>query len=305
MSEPTREARPATAAAVPAWQQAGRDLISGMLVTGQFVVTLAGCIALVGGAALLGNQESRERALALLPTAEEFWGGNAAEAQTIAQEPAAVETAPEKDPAQDAQAVAALNAAQKNVARFLSKRYRVAEEAVQRLVATAYETGAEIGLDPLLILAVAAIESSMNPFAESSVGAQGLMQVMTRVHADRFEPHGGGQAALDPITNIRVGAQILHELVRRGGSVERGLQLYVGAGNMPHDGGYGARVLNERKHIALAASGKVDVALATAWRQSVESKAAAAVAPRASTPASTEVDASPSETKTLTADSST
>ena len=92
------------------------------------------------------------------------------------------------------------------------------------------------------------------------------MQVMTRVHAQRFEAHGGEIAALDPIANMKVGASILHELISRGGSVERGLQLYVGAGNMPDDGGYGARVLGERARLQMAAAGKVEAALAAAIR---------------------------------------
>ena len=39
------------------------------------------------------------------------------------------------------------------------------------------------------------------------------------------------------------------------------MQLYVGAGNLPDDGGYGARVLGERSRLALAASGKVDAVI--------------------------------------------
>ena len=99
------------------------------------------------------------------------------------------------------------------------------------LVSTAYQIGKEYKLDPLLILSVVAIESSLNPYAESAMGAQGLMQVMTRIHAGRFEAHGGQMAALDPVANMKVGSAILSDLIARGGSVERGLQLYVGAGN--------------------------------------------------------------------------
>ena len=134
------------------------------------------------------------------------------------------------------------------------------------LVAQAFEIGREKKLDPLLILSVIAIESSLNPFAASPVGAQGLMQVMTRVHAERFVAHGGDLAALDPIANMKVGSDILNELISRGGSVERGLQLYVGAGNMSDDGGYGARVLGERGRLQVAAAGRVDAAIAAAAR---------------------------------------
>jgi soluble lytic murein transglycosylase-like protein len=162
---------------------------------------------------------------------------------------------------------------QKLVTQYLARRYRVADEAVRKLVAAAYHSGAELRLDPQLILAVMAIESGMNPLAESAMGAQGLMQVMTRVHGDKFEPHGGGEAALDPIANIKVGSVILKELVQRGGSVERGLQLYVGAGNLADDGGYVQRIVNEKNRIVLAAGGQLDAALRTAPRSAPPAQA--------------------------------
>ena len=153
-------------------------------------------------------------------------------------------------------------APQKRVTEYLSKRYRVADGAIKRVVAVAYEAADIAKIDPLLVLAVTAVESSMTPFAQSSVGAQGLMQVHTRVHTEKFEVHGGEEAALDPVANVRVGTVILADLVRRGGSVERGLQLYVGAGNLPDDGGYGTRVLAEHSRLKLAAAGRVESALA-------------------------------------------
>jgi hypothetical protein len=100
-------------------------------------------------------------------------------------------------------------------------------------------------LDPALILAVMAIESRFNPFAQSSVGAQGLMQVMKRVHDDKFEVFGGSLATFDPVTNLRVGVQVLRDCIARAGSVEDGLRYYVGAANAEEDSGYAARVLAE------------------------------------------------------------
>jgi soluble lytic murein transglycosylase-like protein len=61
------------------------------------------------------------------------------------------------------------------------------------------------------------------------VGAQGLMQVMTKVHSDKYEGFGGKMAAFDPVSNLRVGAKVLKECIARAGSVEGGLKFYVGA----------------------------------------------------------------------------
>jgi len=148
------------------------------------------------------------------------------------------------------------NRQQKFVTEWLSRRYRVAGDAANMLVSTAYSTAHEIKLDPLLILAVMAIESGLNPFAESPMGAQGLMQVMSKVHSDKFEEVGGSQAALNPVANIRVGALILKDYVDRTGSVEGGLKSYVGAGAFSDDSGYGSKVLTEYRRLKQVASGK-------------------------------------------------
>jgi len=142
------------------------------------------------------------------------------------------------------------------VALWLARRYHVAPEPVSRLVQEAWEVGAKSGLDPTLILAVMAVESSFNPFAQSAVGAQGLMQVMKKVHNDKYEAFGGNHAAFDPVTNLRVGVQVLKECIARAGSLEAGLRYYVGAANLNEDGGYAGKVLSEQQALRLVASGK-------------------------------------------------
>jgi hypothetical protein len=135
---------------------------------------------------------------------------------------------------------------------YIARKYKIAHSVAGALVHTAFTVGRDMKLDPQLLLAVIAIESRYNPYAESHVGAQGLMQVMTKVHKEKFDLYAEGQAAaLNPIANIRVGAQILDDCIRRRGSIESGLACYVGATG-PTDGGYGAKVLAERGRIALA-----------------------------------------------------
>ncbi|NUA25362.1 lytic transglycosylase domain-containing protein [Cupriavidus basilensis] len=135
------------------------------------------------------------------------------------------------------------------VAEYIARKYRVAAQATAQLVKAAYLTGREVGIDPLLILGVIAIESSFNPYAESGVGAQGLMQVMTKVHQDKYEAVGGVAAALNPYANIKIGALVLKDCIARAGSLEGGLKYYVGAATTNTDGGYGAKVLAERARL--------------------------------------------------------
>lgn len=142
------------------------------------------------------------------------------------------------------------------VAFWLSKKYRVAAEPLSVLVAEAYEIGARAKIDPTLILAIMAVESSFNPFAQSAVGAQGLMQVMTTVHTEKYENFGGHFAAFDPVTNLRVGVKVLQECIARAGSVEGGLRYYVGAANNPDDGGYVAKVMSEHFRLLQVAGGR-------------------------------------------------
>ncbi|MDM0012066.1 lytic transglycosylase domain-containing protein [Variovorax sp. J22P168] len=142
------------------------------------------------------------------------------------------------------------------VAFWLSKKYRVAPEPLSVLVAEAFELGKRTKLDPTLILAIMAVESSFNPFAQSHVGAQGLMQVMTRVHGEKYERAGGTLTAFDPVTNMRVGVKVLQECIARAGSLEGGLRYYVGAANLADDGGYAGKVLAETERLRQVVAGR-------------------------------------------------
>ena len=130
------------------------------------------------------------------------------------------------------------------IANYLSRKYKVASDATEQLVSGAFDAGQQVGVDPLLILAVMAVESKFNPIAESVMGAKGLMQVIPKHHHDKLVEHGGADSVLDPMTNILVGARILKEYTRRGGSLEAGLQLY--SGNLSDASGqYAQKVMAE------------------------------------------------------------
>ncbi|MGV8805286.1 MAG: transglycosylase SLT domain-containing protein [Polaromonas sp.] len=155
-----------------------------------------------------------------------------------------------------ASAPKALSRQQAAVASWISKKYSVAQEPVGVLVAEAFDVGLKAKLDPTLILAIMAIESGFNPFAQSPVGAQGLMQVMTQIHHDKYQSFGGKLAAFDPVSNLRVGVKVLQECISRAGSIEGGLKYYVGAANLPSDGGYAVKVLAEHARLRAVVGGK-------------------------------------------------
>ncbi len=231
----------------------------GVATTMQHTLTAVGLSALAVMAVLYVRPDVAHQLSKFLAPAQQVAQVQAPALSALMEAPAVATPAVEADPVPLTAAEKAMlgnSKQQEFVTSWLAKRYRVAGDATNMLVSTAYLTARDLKLDPLLILAVMAIESRLNPFAESPVGAQGLMQVMSKVHRDRFKEMGGTQAALNPVANIRVGAQILKEYVSRGGSVEAGLKSYVGAAAFETDSGYGSKVLKEYSMLKLVAKGK-------------------------------------------------
>jgi hypothetical protein len=240
-----------------------RDTVNGFLTTMHHAVMVLGVIAIVAWGVLFVRPDIADRLKAISPFAEteeqdqpeaqapaldNLMSGSKTAVQQTAQP---VENVPQVDPK-----VLGNTRQQQWVTSWLARKYRVATDATNMLVSATYLTANEIKIDPLLVLAVMAVESGFNPFAESPMGAQGLMQVMSKVHHDKFQELGGIKAALNPVANIRVGAQILKDYVTRGGSVEAGLKLYVGAADAESDNGYGARVLAEYRRLKEVSAGK-------------------------------------------------
>jgi soluble lytic murein transglycosylase-like protein len=142
------------------------------------------------------------------------------------------------------------------VASWLGRKYKVAPEPLAALVAEAHVLSKQYKLPAHLILAVMAIESNFHPYVQSQAGAQGLMQVMTGIHAQRYEAYGGKLAAFDPITNLRVGVGVLSDAIKlRGGSIEDGLKFFLGGYELVEDGGYVAKVLAEKAFLDQVAAG--------------------------------------------------
>ncbi len=134
------------------------------------------------------------------------------------------------------------------LAEFLAKRYKVSKEVTHDLVSIAYAAGQQIGLDPLLIIAVISVESRFNPIAESVAGAKGLMQIIPKYHVEKFEALGGVSEVFHPETNILVGSRILKEYLGRTGNLSMALQMYAGALSDEQDV-YTNKVMNEKQRL--------------------------------------------------------
>ena len=230
-----------------------RDVGNGLLEVSHNGLAFVGLVVLTVVVFVAGQAEIRhdaeKYALGWLQQRHEVRAERDGNLLLAMAEPDAVARATAADPRD-------LNRQQAAVAQWLSRRYKVAPEPISRLVQEAWAVGQRAQLDPTLILAIMAVESSFNPFAQSPVGAQGLMQVMTRIHDDKYVVFGGNHAAFDPLTNLRVGVQVLKECIARAGSLEGGLRFYVGAANLADDGGYANKVLSEQAHLRQISGGK-------------------------------------------------
>ncbi|MBL8332781.1 MAG: lytic transglycosylase domain-containing protein [Rubrivivax sp.] len=230
------------------------DVGHGMLEISHNTLALVGLGVVALAIVASGHGELRTRAeaqaLEWLQGRQEARALQSGDVLTSVARADAVSRATAIDPAQ-------LTRQQAAVARWIARRYKVAPEPVARLVQEAWHIGQRAAIEPTLILAIMAVESSFNPFAQSPVGAQGLMQVMTRVHDDKYEAFGGVHAAFDPVSNLRVGVQVLKDcLARAGGNMEEALRFYVGAAGLDSDGGYVNRVLGEQTHLRAVAEGR-------------------------------------------------
>jgi len=231
-----------------------RDVGQGLLEVSHNTLALVGFIA-IGAVFFVGSradlrQSIEAQTLDWLQARQDARTDPAELVAASLAEPDAISRATALDPK-------GLTRQQAAVAQWISRRYKVAPEPISRLVKEAWVVGDRVNLDPTLILAIMAVESSFNPFAQSPVGAQGLMQVMTRVHDDKYDAYGGNFAAFDPVTNLRVGAQVLKECIARAGGLEPGLRYYVGASKLDDDGGYASKVLAEQANLRMVAGGKI------------------------------------------------
>ena len=123
---------------------------------------------------------------------------------------------------------AALPAGQRErlIAGFITSRYYIGPSEALQFVRIAERAAARRGLDPVMLLAMMAVESSFDHEAVSPAGAKGLMQIIPEFHPEKFEHP---ESVFDPEHNIHAGARILKEYLGQVGDLQAALQRYAGA----------------------------------------------------------------------------
>lgn len=152
----------------------------------------------------------------------------------------------------------ALSRQMQRVCEWVAKRYRVSGDELAPALAEAENSARDAGLDPLLIVAMMAVESSFNPLAESRMGARGLMQVIPRWHMDKIAADADEDVFFDPLVNVQVGTRVLAEGLQRYGSLQEALQYYNGARNDP-EARYTKKVMAIKAQLASVAGAHDDV----------------------------------------------
>ena len=104
------------------------------------------------------------------------------------------------------------------------------------------ETAESYGISPKLVKAIIEVESGGNANAVGDDGNSiGLMQIQPRYHAQRLKE---GESLLDPKVNVRVGCEILSEIMDKYGTLDEVLTVY-NAGHDTGDRSYANRVYEE------------------------------------------------------------
>jgi hypothetical protein len=120
----------------------------------------------------------------------------------------------------------AIEAARPAVAAALHEHLRgrhssLSLEEQKRVTEAVLRSSRRYGLDPYLVTAVLLVESDARPWAESAMGAIGLMQVMP-YWAERL-PLAGNLATIE--SNVEAGCYILADNIRRLGEA-KGISTY-------------------------------------------------------------------------------
>ena len=125
---------------------------------------------------------------------------------------------------------------------WIARRFRIPESRALAITMAAFRHSRHYRINPMLVLAVIAAESSYQVHAKNEQ-ARGLMQVVARCHPKIIHEIGGREALFTVNANIEAGTRILSIYLRREhGNLYRALRRYSGSIS---DTGYVSKVRSE------------------------------------------------------------
>jgi soluble lytic murein transglycosylase-like protein len=135
------------------------------------------------------------------------------------------------------------------LAKDIARRFHLGRSAAVSITNAAFNAAQDRGIDPTLVLAVAAVESKFKPGAVNpATGATGLMQVVPKWHQNKVMDAGGESSLLLIAPNMDVGAAILAEYVDAdAGNITSALGRYLGTAGANR---YVNQVQREMEHLA-------------------------------------------------------
>lgn len=194
---------------------------------GLFLVLILCCLApsLVWAESLQpASQSAQPAAMSVLAT-------TAAALTPQGQPPAMPVAVPAAAPVTDAGVAFSDQYDAAKIARHYAGKFRQDADYVLGIVNHAAASARKYNVSPFVLLAIIAHESQFRATARNGAGAEGLMQIVTKVHKKRFTPYGGPGMTFVPEVNIQVGAGILSECMGGTKTVSNGLRCYAGAFN--------------------------------------------------------------------------
>lgn len=147
--------------------------------------------------------------------------------------------------------VDSLTQEQQNIKAYIADKFQVDPASAAEVVQHAYKVSDETGVHPHLLLAVAAVESSFDPSADSG-GAKGLMQIQASAHKSEIRAMGGVRGLFDVRKNLELGAEILQDcLTQVNNNLRKALLRYNGSSRPSSK--YPEKVMREKARLDAAA----------------------------------------------------
>lgn len=146
-----------------------------------------------------------------------------------------------------------LDVRQEKIVSHITDKYKnINRKTAESIVKNAYVKANKYDIDPVVLIAIAGVESNYNPKIVNKLGASGLTQVVKKYHRDKIRKiNAQGGNILNISDNLDVGAQIYSDLYHKYKNHTTALQAYNGSLNDKKKS-YSKRVMRELSELRVS-----------------------------------------------------